>query len=90
MGIKRLKVHILTLFSLDHKVCSNWPKNVIASHEDFYMRICVKIFSEGRRQDFSIDHKIFQTDQKIANTSNDKIYQKYSVYNFSEGRLQEK
>ena len=30
-----------------------------ASHDDFYPRIFVKIFSEGRRQDFSCDHKVF-------------------------------
>ena len=63
---------------------------MIASHEDFYKRIFVKIFSEGRRQDFSIDHKNFQTDQKIANASNYNVYQKFSVNISSEGRLQEK
>ena len=65
-------------------------KIAIASHEDLYMTICVKIFSEGRRQDFSIDHKIFQTDQKIANASNYNVYQKFSVNIFSEGRRQGK
>ena len=34
------------------------------SHDDIYMRIFVKIFSEGRRQDFSSDHKVFPNQPK--------------------------
>ena len=29
-----------------------------ASYDDFYLRIFVNIFSEGRRQDFLMDHKV--------------------------------
>ena len=34
------------------------------SHDDIYLRIFVKIFSEGRRQDFSSDHKVFPNQPK--------------------------
>ena len=34
------------------------------SHDDIYMRIFVKIFSEGRRQDFSSGHKVFPNQPK--------------------------
>jgi len=58
MGVERFEVQSLTLFSIDQKVFPNWPKIANASHDNFYLRIFVKIFSEARRQDFLMDHKV--------------------------------
>ena len=58
MGVERFEVHFLAIFWVDHKVFTCWPKITNASHDDFYLRIFVKIFSEGRRQDFLMDHKV--------------------------------
>ena len=58
-----------------------------ASHDDIYLRIFVKIFSEGRRQDFSSEHNFFPNQpKKIANASNDDVYLRVSGHIFSEGR----
>ena len=35
----------------DHKVAQNRPKIANASHDDVYLIIFIKIFSEGRRQE---------------------------------------
>ena len=58
MGLERFEAGFLTLFSIDQTVFPNWPKIANASHDDFYLRIFVKIFPEGRRQDFMTDHKV--------------------------------
>ena len=52
MGVERFVVHFLTFFLIDQKCNQIGKKIANASHDDFYMRIFVKIFSEGRRQDF--------------------------------------
>ena len=49
MGVERFEVHFLTLLSIYLKVIPNFPKIAHALHDDFYQRIFVKIFSEGRR-----------------------------------------
>ena len=68
MGVERFEVHFLAIFSVDHKVFTGWQKITNALHDNFYLRIFVKIFSEGRRQDFSSDHKAFPNQpKKIAN-----------------------
>ena len=60
------------------------------SHDDIYLRIFVKIFSEGRRQDFSSDHKVFPNQPKKLRMLQMTIYLRISGHIFSEGRRQEK
>ena len=82
MGVERFEVHFLAIFGVDHKVFTCWPKN----HECFtcfYLRIYVKIFSDGRRQDFLIDHTVFPNRPKKIN---DDVFLRKSVNIFSERR----
>ena len=51
MGVKRFEVHFRVIFLTDHKVAPNREKIANASHDDIYVIICVKIKSEGRRQE---------------------------------------
>jgi hypothetical protein len=48
MGLERFEVHFRTLFSMDPL---NRAKNLANALNDVYLRICVHIFSEGRRQE---------------------------------------
>ena len=62
MGVERCEVHflaILPFFGYIIKFLHVAWKITNPSHDDIYLRIFVKIFSEGRRQDFSSDHKVF-------------------------------
>ena len=58
MGVERFEVHFLKLFRRIIKFYQIGQKIVEVLHDDFYLRIFVKIFSEGRRQDFLMDHKV--------------------------------
>ena len=40
-----------TIVRADHQVAQNQPRIANASHDDLYLIIIIKIFSEGRRQE---------------------------------------